>query len=62
MSSYFQVTSDEPYATCSVEGVKISLGMHLFGESRFGIHLSMTRKVSSGITLESYAIVEKDYS
>jgi hypothetical protein len=36
MSSYFQVTSDEPYATCSIEGVKISFGMHLFGESRFG--------------------------
>jgi hypothetical protein len=33
---HFTVTTEEPYAVCCVEGLKISLGMHRFGNSRFG--------------------------
>ena len=34
--AHFYATTDEPYAVCCIEGVKISMGMHNFGEKRWG--------------------------
>lgn len=34
--THFTVTASEPYAICCIEGIKISKGMHNFGEKRFG--------------------------
>jgi hypothetical protein len=34
--SHFAVTTEEPHAVMCIEGVKVSKGMHLFGEKRFG--------------------------
>lgn len=33
---HFKCTTEEPYAVCCIEGLKISLGMHNFGEKRWG--------------------------
>lgn len=33
---HFTMTTDEPYGVCCVEGIKVSFGMHRFGNSRFG--------------------------
>jgi hypothetical protein len=32
---HFQVTTEEPYGTCCAQGLKVSLGMHNFGEKRW---------------------------
>jgi hypothetical protein len=37
---HFAVTTSEPYAVCCIEGIKVSLGMHRFGEKRFGSGLA----------------------
>lgn len=33
---HFQVTPTEPYGVCCIQGLKISYGMHNFGEKRWG--------------------------
>jgi hypothetical protein len=33
---HFQVTPTEPYGVCCIQGLKISMGMHNFGEKRWG--------------------------
>jgi hypothetical protein len=33
---HFLATTTEPYAICCVQGLKVSMGMHNFGEKRFG--------------------------
>lgn len=33
---HFHVTTAEPYAVCCLQGLKVSMGMHNFGEKRFG--------------------------
>jgi hypothetical protein len=33
---HFTVTTSEPYAICCIEGLKVSMGMHNFGEKRWG--------------------------
>jgi len=33
---HFQVTPSEPYGVCCIQGLKISMGMHNFGEKRWG--------------------------
>ena len=35
-STHFQVTTAEPYAVCCIEGLKVSMGMHSFGQQRWG--------------------------
>lgn len=35
-STHFHVTTDEPYAVCCIEGLKVSMGMHSFGQQRWG--------------------------
>lgn len=34
--SHFEVTTSEPYGVCCLEGLKVSFGMHNFGEKRWG--------------------------
>jgi len=34
--THFYITTDEPYSVCCIEGIKISMGMHNFGEKRWG--------------------------
>jgi hypothetical protein len=38
--AHFYATTEEPYAVCCVEGLKISMGMHNFGEKRWGSGLA----------------------
>ena len=33
---HFKVTTCEPYGVCCMQGLKISMGMHNFGEKRWG--------------------------
>ena len=33
------MTTDEPYGVCCIQGLKVSMGMHNFGEKRFGTGL-----------------------
>lgn len=33
------MTTSEPYAVCCIQGIKVSLGMHNFGEKRWGLGL-----------------------
>ena len=33
---HFPVTTEEPHGVCCLEGLKVSLGMHNFGETRWG--------------------------
>jgi hypothetical protein len=37
--THFYTTTEEPYAVCCIEGIKISQGMHNFGEKRWGSSL-----------------------
>ena len=36
---HFSVTTYEPYGVCCIQGLKISMGMHNFGEKRWGVGL-----------------------
>jgi hypothetical protein len=36
---HFSVTTYEPYGVCCMQGLKISMGMHNFGEKRWGAGL-----------------------
>ena len=36
---HFQVTTSEPYGVCCIQGLKVSMGMHNFGEKRWGAGL-----------------------
>ena len=36
---HFSVTTSEPHGTCCIQGLKISMGMHNFGETRWGAGL-----------------------
>lgn len=33
---HFQFTTSEPYGVCCIQGLKVSMGMHNFGEKRWG--------------------------
>ena len=37
--NHLAVTTHEPYGVCCIEGLKVSMGMHRFGQPRWGIHL-----------------------
>jgi len=36
---HFSVTTYEPYGVCCIQGLKVSMGMHNFGEKRWGAGL-----------------------